>query len=132
MELNRGEIFFIFYIQLWCFYHPPHSFTGRIRIKGIAKNSWYAGLYSATEKIIYPRSTQPLRSFFFWLRSSTKNIFWKKKKIFFQIVSFNHSSIYHACTKIYNIKITRSRRELRYFPPIVSFIHFSHLTTKQI
>lgn len=33
----------------------------------------------------------------------------------FQIVSFNHLSIYHASTKIYNIKITRSRRERRYF-----------------
>lgn len=32
---------------------------------------------------------------------------------------------YHASTKTYNIKITRSRRERKYVPPIVSFDHSS-------
>lgn len=67
--------------------------------------------------LVYPRST------FAGFVHRRKTLFEKKKPSSDRVdlIILN----YHASTKTYNIKITRSRRERKYVPPIVSFDHSS-------
>lgn len=91
------------------------TFTGRIRIKGIAKNSWYAGTVCIVQRrklFIQEARGLFVHSFSDFVR---RRIFFEKKKSFSDRFIYLSFIYLPRTTKIYNVKITRSRRERRYF-----------------